>query len=146
MTEVTAVGSVWRLTMYVLCIVMVSSGPGFLALGLMLDASVWGFIVVAAVLSLVLIPLGIALWFDVRQTVRGMRRLHQRGVAGTAEILSVTPSNHDDRVRVELSLSISAPGVEPFEALHTRDSSEHLQVGTTLETRVDPAGCFYTVV
>jgi hypothetical protein len=146
MTEVTPVGHGWRVAMYAFCIIMVPTGPGFLALGLLLDANVWACLAIAAVLSLVLIPLGIALWFDVRRTARGMRRLHIRGVAATAKILAITPTSHDDRVRVELSLSISAPGVEPFEARHTRDSSEHLQIGSTLEARVDPAGRFYAVV
>lgn len=74
MTEVTPVGRVWRVTMYGLCVFMVLSGPGFLALGLMLDADLWACVLIAVVLSLVLIPLGVALWSDVRRTTRVMSR------------------------------------------------------------------------
>jgi hypothetical protein len=146
MTEVTPAGRMWRFTMYALCVVMVLSGPGFLALDLLLHASVWAGILIAAVLSLILIPLGLAMWSDVRRTARGMRRLHIVGVAGTAEILSVTPTRYDDRTRVALNLLISAPGIEPFEVVHSHDSSDDLQVGTTLGAVVDSAGRFYAVV
>ena len=85
MTEVTPVGRTWRVTMYVLCVVMGLSGPGFLALGLLLDADLWACVLIAVVLSLVLVPLGVALWSDVRRTAQGMRRLHIAGVAGTRD-------------------------------------------------------------
>ncbi len=145
MKEVTPVGRMWRVTMYAMCVVMVLSGPGFLALGILLDADLWAVILIAAVLSLILTPLALAMWFDVRRTARGTRRLEIAGVAGTAEILSVTPTTHDDRTRVELNLSISAPGVEPFEALHIRDSSDELQVGTTLGVVIDPCDRVFAV-
>lgn len=146
MTEVTPVGRSWRVTMYALCVLMVLSGPGFLALGLLLDADVWACVVIAVVLSLVLVPLGVALWSDVRRTARGMRRLRIAGVAGIAEILSVTPTSYDDRTRAELNLSIRAPGIEPFEVVHTRDGGDDLQVGTTLGAVVDATGRWYSVV
>ena len=146
MTEITPAGRVWRLAMYALCIVMVLSGPGFLALGLLLHASVWACVVIAGLLSLILVPLGLVLWSDVRRTARGMRRLHAAGVAGTAKILSITPTSYDDRIRVKLRLWISAPGIEPFEALHTRDGSDDVEVGTTLGAVVDPTGRVYSVV
>ncbi len=145
MTEVTPVGRVWRVTMYAMCLVMVLSGPGFLALGILLDGDLWAVILIAAVLSLILTPLALAMWFDVHRTARGMRRLEVAGVAGTAEVLSVTHTSYDDRTRVELNLSISAPGVEPFEALHTRDGSDDLEVGTTLVVVVDAADRVYAV-
>ena len=146
MTEVTLVGPSWRVTMYALCVVMVLSGPGFLALGLLLDADVWACVLIAVLLSLVLVPLGVALGSDVRRTARGMRRLHIAGVAGTAEILSVTPTSYDDRTRAELNLSISAPGIEPFEVVHTREGGDDLQVGATLAAVVDATGRWYAVV
>lgn len=146
MTEVTPVGRGWRLSTYALCIVMVLSGPGFLALGLLLDADPLACILIAAAMSLFLVPLGALLWSDVRRTARGMRRLDVAGVAATAEILAVTPTSYDDRIRVELNLSINAPGIEPFEAVHRRDGGDDLQVGTTLGAVVDPDGRFYAVV
>ena len=146
MTEVTPVGRVWRMSMYALCVVMVLSGPGFLALGLLLDADLWACVLIAVVLSLVLIPLGVAMWSDVRRMARGMRRLHLAGVFATAEILSITPTNYDDSTRAELNLSISAPGIEPFEVVHTRDGGDDLQVGATLGALVDPAERWYSVV
>ena len=145
MTEVTPVGRVWRLSMYALCLLMVLSGPGFLALDLMLDASVWAGILIATVLSVILVPLALALWSDVRRTARGMTRLHDAGVAGTATILSVTPTSYDDRTRLALKLWITAPGVEPFEALHTRDNDDALEVGRTLGVVVDAADRVYAV-
>jgi hypothetical protein len=75
MKEVTPIGRVRRLTTYALCVVMVLSGPGFLALGLMLDADVWPCVLIAVVLSLVLVPLAIALGSDVRRTAQEMRRV-----------------------------------------------------------------------
>ncbi|VXC38013.1 hypothetical protein [Aeromicrobium sp. 9AM] len=145
MTEVTPVGRAWRVSMYALCVVMVLSGPGFLALGILLDADLWAVILIAVVLSLILVPLGYAMGSDIRRTARGMRRLDVAGVAGTAEVLSVTHTTYEDRTRIELNLSISAPGVEPFEALHTRDGSDDLEVGTTLGVVVDPCDRFYAV-
>lgn len=146
MTEVTPVGRAWRLTMYAWCVVMVLSGPGFLALGLLLDANVWAGIVIGAALSLILVPLAVAMWSDIGRTARGMRRLHTAGVAATAEVLAVSPSSHDEGTRVELKLWIDAPGVEPFEATHTRDGGDGLEVGTTLAAVVDPADRIYSVV
>lgn len=146
MTEVTPVGRGWRLSTYALCIVMVLSGPGFLALGLLLDADPLACLLIGAAMSLVLMPLGAFLWSDVRRTALGMRRLDVAGVAATAKILAVTPTAYDDRVRVELNLSIIAPGIEPFEAVHLRDGGDDLQVGTTLGAVVDPDGRFYAVV
>lgn len=146
MTEVTPVGRVWRMSMYALCVVMVLSGPGFLALGLLLDADAWACVLIAVVLSLVLIPLGVALSSDVRRAARGMRRLQVAGVAATAEILSITSTSYDDRTRAELSLSISAPGIEPFEVSHTRDGTDDLEVGATLGAVVDTTGRWYALV
>ena len=74
MTEVTPVGRVWRMSMYALCVVMMLSGPGFLAVGLLLDADAWACVLIAVVLSLVLIPLAVALWSDVRRTAQEMSR------------------------------------------------------------------------
>jgi uncharacterized membrane protein YhaH (DUF805 family) len=145
-TEVTPAGRISRFTMYALCVVMAVSGPGFLVLGLLLDASVWAGILIAAVLSLILIPLAFAMWSDVRRIARRMSRLHDAGVAGTAEVLAVRPTSQDDGARVELDLWISAPGIEAFEALHTRDGSDELQVGTTLGAVVDAASRLYAVV
>ena len=146
MTEVTPVGRTWRLSTYGLCLVMVLSGPGFLALDLLLDANIWAGIVIGALLSLILVPLAIAMWSDVGRTARRMRRLDAAGVPATAEVLSVTPTSYDDRTRVELKLWIDAPGIEPFEALHTRDDSTDLDVDTTLGAVVDPAERLYAVV
>src|SRR5687768_13104444 len=113
MTEVTPVGRVWRLSMYALCILMLLSGPGFLALSLMLDASVWAGVLIGGLLSWCLVPLGIVLWSDIGRTARGMRRLSMAGVPGTAEVSSVTPTRYDDRTRLQLKLWIKAPGIEP---------------------------------
>ena len=71
-----------RLGTYALCVVMVLSGPGFLALGLLLDAHVWACIVIAAVLSLILVPLGLRLGSDVRRTAT-QRRFAERSRAGS---------------------------------------------------------------
>ena len=146
MTEVTPLGRGRRMATYALCIVMVLSGPGFLALGVLLDAHVWACIAIAAVLSLVLIPLGVAMWSDVQRTARGMRRLHLAGVFATAEILSITPTSYDDSTRAELNLSISAPGIESFEVVHTREGGDDLLVGATLAAVVDATGRWYAVV
>ena len=146
MIEVTPVGPGWRVSMYGLCIVMLLSGPGFLALGVLLAADVWAVILIALVLSVVLIPLGFAMWSDVRRTARGMRQLDAAGVEGTAEILEVRPSSYDERTRLELKLWISAPGVEAFEAVHNCDGGADLPVGATLGAVVDPDGRYYAVV
>jgi hypothetical protein len=145
-TEVTPVSRGWRVSIYALCAVMALSGPGFLALGVLLDAHVWACVLIAVLLSLFLVPLAFVLASDVRRTARGMRRLNVAGVAGTAEILAVTRSRYDDRDRVALNLAISVPGLEPFEVVHNRDSCPELQVGTTLGAVVDPAGRFFAVV
>ena len=71
-----------RLGTYALCVVMVLSGPGFLALGLLLDASVWACVVIAAVMSLLLVPLGVTLGRDVTRTLT-QRRLAERSRAGS---------------------------------------------------------------
>jgi membrane protein implicated in regulation of membrane protease activity len=71
-----------RLATYALCLVMFLSGPGFLALVLLLDASVWAGIVIAAALSLVLVPLGVTLGRDVTQAA-DQRRLAERSRAGS---------------------------------------------------------------
>jgi hypothetical protein len=144
-TEVTPAGRMWRFTMYALCVVMALSGPGFLALALLLDANRWAGILIAGALTAILAPLAVALWSDVRRTVRRMRRLRTAGVSATAEVLAVRPTNHDEGTRVELDLWISAPGIEPFEVLHTRDGGEDLQVGTTLGAVVDATGRLYAM-
>ena len=146
MTEVTPAGRVARLAMYALCVVMVSSGPGFLALSLLLHADLWAGLLIGAVLTLILVPLGVAMWSDVRSTARHMRRLTAAGVPATAEVIAVKPTTYDGGSRVELRLWINAPGVEPFEASHTRDGDSGLQVGTTLGAVVDPDGRLYAVV
>jgi hypothetical protein len=146
MTEVTPAGRVARLAMYALCIVMVASGPGFVALDLLLDASLWAGLLIGGAMTLILVPLGLALWNDVRSTARRMRRLRTKGVPATAEVLAVRPTTYDGNTRVELRLWIDAPGIEPFEARHTRGGSDDLQVGTTLGAVVDPDGRLYTVV
>ena len=74
MTEVTPVGRVRRVLTYTLCVFMVLSGPGFLAIGLSLDADVWACVLIAVVMSLVLVPLGVALWSDVRRATRELSR------------------------------------------------------------------------
>lgn len=146
MTEVTPAGPAWRLSMYALCIVMAVSGPGFFALDLLLDANRLAGILIGGLLSLILVPLGVALWNDVRGTARRMRRLRTAGVPATAEVLALTPTDHDEGTRVELTIWISAPGVEPFEATHTRDGGDGLKVGSTLGAVVDPAGRLYALV
>src|SRR5215213_1030127 len=118
MTEVTPAGRVWRFAMYALCILMGLSGPGFVALDLLLDASVWAGILIGGTMTLILVPLGIAMWNDVRSTARHMRRLSVAGVPATAEVLAVRPTAYDSGTRVALRLRINAPGVEPFEAEH----------------------------
>jgi hypothetical protein len=79
---VTRVGRTRRLPTYALCVVMMLSGPGFLALGLMLDAEVWAVVLIATVLSLVLVPLGLTLGHDVMRTA-DQRRLAERSRAGS---------------------------------------------------------------
>lgn len=145
MTEVVPVGRLWRASMYVVCIFVVLSGPAFLVLAHVLGASLWIGVLIGALLSLILIPVGLAMWFDVRRTARGMRRLDTAGIAGHATILSITSSSYDDRTRVALRLRVNAPGVEPFEALHTRDEDDALEVGATLGVVVDPVGHFYAL-
>ncbi|KAA1395397.1 hypothetical protein [Aeromicrobium ginsengisoli] len=146
MTEVTPAGRVARLAMYALCVVMASSGPGFLALSLLLHADLWAGLLIGALLTLILVPLGVAMWSDVRSTARRMRRLTAAGVPATAEVIAVRPTTYDSNTRVELRLWINAPGVEPFEASHTRDGGSRLEVGTTLGAVVDPDGRLYAVV
>ena len=83
MVEVARSVLLWRrVPVYALCSVMIASGPGFLALGLLLDANVWACIVIAAVLSLILVPLGLTLGRDVRRTAT-QRRLAERSRAGS---------------------------------------------------------------
>jgi hypothetical protein len=146
MTEVTPAGRAWRLAMYALCVVMVVSGPGFFALDLLLDANRLAGILIGTTMTVILVPLGIVLWNDVRRTARGMRRLRTAGVPATAEVLAVTPSRHDEGTRIEVNLWISAPGVEPFGATHSRDGGDGLEVGSTLGAVVDQAGRLYAVV
>lgn len=67
---------------YALCIVMVLSGPGFLLLGILLDAHVWACVAIAAVLSGVLVPLGLRLGSDSTRTAT-QRRLAERSRAGS---------------------------------------------------------------
>ncbi|MEV7397684.1 hypothetical protein [Aeromicrobium sp. NPDC092404] len=82
MTEVTPPGRNWRFASYALCALMALSGPGFLALGVLLDAHVWTTLAIAAVLSAILLPLAFTLARDAWRSA-GQRRLADRSRAGS---------------------------------------------------------------
>ncbi|MEU4767623.1 hypothetical protein AB0H12_30655 [Actinosynnema sp. NPDC023794] len=91
---------------------------------------------VGTVLTVVLLPLGIAVWRGIARAKRRLLRLDEVGLPATAEVLSMEPTSEDATVRVRLRLS--GPDVPEFEIEHDAGYHPSLRPGNKLDAAVDP--------
>ncbi|MER5261727.1 hypothetical protein ABTZ99_06545 [Actinosynnema sp. NPDC002837] len=91
---------------------------------------------VGIVLTVVLLPLGIAVWRGIARAKRRLLRLDEVGLPATAEVLSMEPISEDSTVRVRLR--ISGPDVPEFEIEHDAGYHPSLRPGNKLVAAVDP--------
>ncbi|MGB3443298.1 MAG: hypothetical protein WBA97_31570 [Actinophytocola sp.] len=88
------------------------------------------------VLTVVLLPLGIAVWRGIGRAKRRLLRLDEVGLPATAVVLSVEPISEDPTVRVRLL--IKGPDVPEFVIEHDARYGPGLKPGNRLVAAVDP--------
>lgn len=91
---------------------------------------------VGIVLTVVLVPLGIAVWRGIARAKRRLLRLDEVGLPATAVVLSVEPVSEDPTVRVRLL--IKGPDVPEFVIEHDTRHDPGLKPGNKLVAAVDP--------
>lgn len=91
---------------------------------------------VGIVLTVVPLPLGIAVWRGISRAKRRLLRLDAVGLPATAEVLSVEPISEDATVRVRLR--ISGPDVPGFVIEHDAGYHPVFTPGNRLVAAVDP--------
>ncbi|MEV6716577.1 hypothetical protein AB0M48_31595 [Lentzea sp. NPDC051208] len=91
---------------------------------------------VGIVLTVVLLPLGIAVWRGIARAKRRLLRLDEVGLPATAVVLSMEPISEDATVRVRLL--IKGPDVPEFVIEHDARYDPGLRPGNRLVAAVDP--------
>ncbi|MFE2752019.1 hypothetical protein ACFXGA_08430 [Actinosynnema sp. NPDC059335] len=91
---------------------------------------------VGVVLTVVLLPFGIAVWRGIARAKRRLLRLDEVGLPAIAEVLTAEPISEDSTVRVRLR--ISGPDVPEFEVEHDAGYHPALSPGNKLVAAVDP--------
>ncbi|MGW6928474.1 hypothetical protein ACWGE0_00335 [Lentzea sp. NPDC054927] len=91
---------------------------------------------VGIVLTVVLLPLGIAVWRGIARAKRRLLRLDEVGLPATAVVLTVEPISEDPTVRVRLL--IKGPDVPEFVIEHDARYDPSLKPGNKLVAAVDP--------
>ncbi|MFE9657297.1 hypothetical protein [Micromonospora sp. NPDC006431] len=108
----------------------------------------WWIAVPVGVLSvLILLVVGLALWFGADAGRDETQRLRAAGRPASAEVLAKELEDpHDGSADYAvLTLRISGEGVPPFEAVYRCDDEPVLQVGARLKAIVDPADNLFTL-
>ncbi|MFJ9246851.1 hypothetical protein [Streptomyces sp. NPDC101776] len=118
--------------------VMVLSGPVMLAFAVLAGAEL---MLIGVVFTVVLVPVGLGLWFHTDAERGHNRRLDAVGIPATAEITDLTDFDwNGEESGVEVGLRVSGPGLRTFEATWRRGHHPGLRVGRGLAAEVDPAG------
>ena len=124
------------LVMYVCCPLMIACGPVFLVAGITTSST--PTIVGGALVSLALIPLGIALFLTMRAEQTHERALLAHGIAGSALIVAVEPCGCDGATRHTLTLGVSIPGQNSFTTTHPWGALGDLRQGSRIAVTVNP--------
>ncbi|GAA1587817.1 hypothetical protein GCM10009804_49920 [Kribbella hippodromi] len=132
-SRVTGVGAV---SVYGIAGVMILSGPVMLGARLLAGADV---LVMGIVFTVLLLPLGLALWASTSVEREQNRQLDAFGVPAVAEVIELGRWDDGESAGVELELRVSGAGFAAFEATWKRSSSLSLRVGTRVGAVVDPA-------
>ncbi|NUT93971.1 MAG: hypothetical protein HOY78_18315 [Saccharothrix sp.] len=91
---------------------------------------------VGIVLTVILVPLGIAVWRGIARAKRRLLRLDAVGLPATAHVLTYEPISEDSTVRVQLL--IKGPDVPEFIIEHDAPYHPSLRAGNKLDAVVDP--------
>ncbi|MGW6444477.1 hypothetical protein [Lentzea sp. NPDC055074] len=91
---------------------------------------------VGIVLTVVLLPLGIAVWRGITRAKRRLLRLDEVGLPATAHVLTTESISEDATVRVRLL--IRGPDVPEFVIEHDTRYDPALRPGNELVATVDP--------
>ncbi|RDI20248.1 hypothetical protein [Lentzea flaviverrucosa] len=91
---------------------------------------------VGIVLTVVLLPLGVAVWRGIARAKRRLLRLDEVGLPATAVVLSMEPISEDATVRVRLL--VKGPDVPEFVIEHDTRYDASLRPGNKLVASVDP--------
>ncbi|MEV8438418.1 hypothetical protein AB0425_13660 [Actinosynnema sp. NPDC051121] len=101
----------------------------------------WAGVLVELACLVVILPIGVALWFDATQHKEDTERLLRTGRPAVAEVVElemVDPGDGSADVAV-LRLRISGAGVPPFEATYRGRGDDEFRPGALLHATVDPA-------
>lgn len=102
-------------------------------------------LLIGVVFTVVLLPLGLALWGHTAAERGAGRRLDAQGIPATAEVTALTTWEDGEDSGADVGLWISGPGFPPFETTWRRSSHGALRVGLRLPAVVDPPHATYHV-
>ncbi|MFT7837872.1 hypothetical protein Q5530_17185 [Saccharothrix sp. BKS2] len=105
------------------------------------DVPWWAGVPIQALVLLLILPIGIALWFDADQHREDTGRLLRAGRPAVAEVVElelVDPGDGSADTAV-LRLRISGDDVPPFEATYRGSADPEFRPGALLHATVDPA-------
>lgn len=77
----------------------------------------WWPVLLAALAALLMLVIGLAMWFSAAQRLEDTAALKVSGIAGRAELIAADEVGDEDTVYL-LTLRITAPGIEPVEVAH----------------------------
>lgn len=107
----------------------------------------WVSVPVGIIAVVVLVVVGLAIWFSADVAVAETERLRRAGRPATAQILALRMEDPQDGNAdyAVLTLRISGDGVPEFEADYRCDIQPEMQVGARLKAVVDPADNLFTL-
>ncbi|MEV0644798.1 hypothetical protein AB0I28_06005 [Phytomonospora sp. NPDC050363] len=140
-------GPIGSLFVYLCCLLMIGAGPALVVLALNAGEGerlpAW---IGAMVVLLIILPSG--LWFGASTAVarHRQRRLDIAGLPAVAEIIAVEDKDIDGESGVKVTLRLTGPGFEPFDAVVGCRPEDVLVVGGHLHALVDPdARKYFTI-
>ncbi|MBB5874125.1 hypothetical protein F4553_007559 [Allocatelliglobosispora scoriae] len=143
-------GPAGRLLASTLCVLVCLPGPVLLffaaTVGEITAGERWGLAAGGVFTTLVGVFWAVVIGRWERSARRDAERLNEVGVTAVAEIVAIAPAIVGDDNGIALSLRISGPGVEPFDAVSECMADPSLVVGARLAAVVDPADNLFAIV
>ncbi|MFF3378503.1 hypothetical protein ACFYXF_36805 [Streptomyces sp. NPDC002680] len=141
-TRVDRIGAAGAVLLYTSAAAMCVWGPLLLGFTLFTDASM---LVEGIIITVVCLPLGIALWCIASVEREHNRLLDTVGLPATGEITDLSTWSDGEDSGIAVALRISGPGFAAFDATWKRSPDAGLRVGLRIAVVVDPTRRLYRI-
>ncbi|MDX2971834.1 hypothetical protein [Kribbella solani] len=131
-SRITGVGAV---AVYGSVGTMILSGPVMLGATLLAGADM---LVMGIIFTVLMLPLGLALWASTAVEREQNRQLDAFGVPAVAEVTGLGEWDDGESAGITLELRVSGTGFPAFETTWKRSASQGLRVGTRVTAVVEP--------